>query len=327
MGITFSTEVRINSSSFDLTGQSPVMMIGSCFSDHIGGYLSKYKFNILKNPFGVLYNPSSIAQALKLVIENTEITRDELVFHNNIWHSFFFHSSFSDTDIDKTLEKTNRAIADAHQFLKTARFLFITFGTAWVYRHIAYGRVVSNCHKLPASEFKRYRLSVDEVTDEWELLISQVSDFNPDLRLIFTVSPIRHLKDGAHENQLSKAVLFLSIDKLLGLYKQFEYFPSYEIVHDELRDYRFYADDLVHITDKAVAYLFEKFKRTYLNAETIEYINDIESIVLAAQHRILNKNVDETKKFAKTMLKKINSLEKKYPFVNFQLEKNHFENL
>ena len=327
MGVKLLTEVKINRSTFDLTCQTPTMTIGSCFSDHIGGILSRYKFKILQNPFGVLYNPYSIAQAISLSLKKQKVTAEDLIFHNNLWHSFYFHSSFSNTDFEHVLENTNNAIRETRNFLQTANYLFVTFGTAWAYRHITSGIVVSNCHKISANEFERFRLTVDEITNAWELLIVELNRFNPNLKIIFTVSPIRHLKDGMHENQLSKSVLFLSIDKLMINHEQFGYFPSYEIVHDELRDYRFYADDMVHVSEKAIKYLFEKFKTAYFNNATIEYINDINTINQATEHRLLNDNVKETQKFAQTMLKKINMFEVKYPFINFRLEKNHFENL
>lgn len=327
MGIPLTTKIIVNRSAFDLTCQTPTMTIGSCFSDHVGGILSKYKFNILKNPFGVLYNPQSIAQAIKLAIKHQTIAPDDLIAHQNSWHSFYFHSTFSDNNSNKVIEKTNAAIDQTNRFLKSANYLFITFGTAWAYRHNSTGIIVSNCHKIPSTEFDRFRLTVDEIADEWNDLITELKKFNPNLKIIFTISPIRHLKDGAHENQLSKSVLFLAIDKLMHRNEQIDYFPSYEIVHDELRDYRFYANDMVHISDTAVMYLFEKFESAYFSPSTIEYLNDIKPIITAKEHRLLSNNLIEIKKFAQTMIKKIDAFEIKYPYVKLLLEKNHFENL
>lgn len=327
MTISLSTEVKISRSVFDLTNQTPIITVGSCFSDQVGGLLSKYKFNIFQNPFGVLYNPLSIAQALKLALYKQMLKEDNLIFHNSLWHSFYFHGSFSHSSAHHVLENTNRAINEVHNYLKTAEFLFVTFGTAWVYRYVNTNQVVSNCHKLPANEFQRFRLTVEEIIEEWEELCRELKQFNPHLKIIFTVSPVRHFKDGAHQNQLSKSILFIAIDKIIANNNHIDYFPSYEIVNDELRDYRFYADDMLHVAEKAIQIVFEKFKTCYFNTKTIEYLNDIQSIIRAVEHRVLNVNKDETKKFAKTTIKKIETLEQKYPFVNFMLEKIHFENL
>ena len=327
MGIPFTTEVKVKRSSFNFTGQTPVITLGSCFSDHIGGLLLKHKFFVRQNPFGVLYNPFSISKALRFVLENVEVGEEDLVFHNDLWHSFFFHGSFSSANIKEVLKNTNDAIRKTRSFLKKTDFLFVTFGTAWVYQYLKSGTIVANCHKIPAAEFRRFRLTVEDIFAEWETLIFLLKEFNPNLKIIFTVSPIRHLKDGAHENQLSKSVLFLAIDKLMEKYNHLEYFPSYEIVHDELRDYRFYTDDMLHISEKAIRYLFGKFRDAYFTDDAIEYFNDMDGIVKAVEHRILTANENEAKKFAANMLKRINMLQKKYPYVNFQLEKNHFENL
>ena len=329
MGVSFRTEVNIKPHNFDINYQTPCLIIGSCFSDHIGSILNRLKFPVLQNPFGILYNPSSIAQVLKLTLNNYKISKDDLIQHNNLWHSFLFHGSFSDIDIDRVIEKTNNAFIETNKYLQSASYLIITFGTAWVYKYKANQATVSNCHKIPSTNFNRHQLSVDEIKSEWNKLIKLLNIHNPNLKIIFTVSPIRHLKDGAHENQISKSTLFLSIDSIIKEtnFNNIFYFPSYEIVCDELRDYRFNADDMNHISEKAIQYIFEKFKKSFFTDETNEISEKVYEICLAYEHRILNKNNEELKKFSNSMINKINLIEKKYPFVKLLLEKKYFENL
>lgn len=330
MGISFRTAVTTTRLISGLNHQTPAMMVGSCFSDNIGNSLERLKFPVLLNPFGVLYNPISIAQALKIIINNQKMNQNELIMHDHLWHSFLFHGSFSSTSPHNVLQQTQNAIQTAHHYLKKTKFLFVTFGTAWVFKHKKTEQLVANCHKIPAGEFDRYRLSLGDINHEWEMLINLLMQFNPKLKIIFTVSPVRHLKDGAHGNQLSKSTLLLSIDQLIstGSYaNQLSYFPSYEIVNDELRDYRFYADDMVHPSNKAVQYIFEKFSDTYFNEATKQLNKEINAVVEASEHRILTSNSIEIEKFKTSMLKKIELLENKNPFLDFNKEKNHFKNL
>ena len=325
----FRTEIKPERSIFEIDDQTSMVMMGSCFSDHIGGILQQYKFPVLLNPFGVLYNPSSIAQAILLAINNVPLEEKDLVRYNNHWHSFSFHGSFSDLDASRVLERGTIAIQKAHRSLKNANILFVTFGTSWVYQWIETGLIVSNCHKIPTSKFKRFRLSVHEIVTQWAELINRLCIFNPQLQIIFTVSPVRHLKDGFHENQISKSTLLLAIDELINQFgnERTAYFPSYEIMNDDLRDYRFYSTDMLHISEKAVDYIFEKFSAVYFSEKTIQQINDIEALLLLKNHRILSNNSIEIEKFVNSALKKINELELKYPNIKFELERTHFKNL
>ena len=329
MGVSFRTKVNIKQSDFDINYQTPALMIGSCFSDNIGVQLNRLKFPVLLNPFGVLYNPSSISQALKVAIHNHEICKDDLIQHNNLWHSFLFHGSFSNENKDRVIELANKTINKTHDFLKNAKYLFVTFGTAWVYENKQNQSIVSNCHKIPASNFNRFRLNVSEISNDWTELIIQLKEFNPKLNIIFTISPVRHLKDGIHENQLSKSTLFLSLESIVNSINSnhLEYFPSYEIIHDELRDYRFYKDDMIHISEKAIEYIFERFKGCYFNNTTKSLTEKINAICLAFNHRILKDNKKEIQNFAATMIEKIELIEKEHPYVKLSLEKEYFENL
>lgn len=329
MDFPLRTEIEINCPKWEFDYQKPSIFIGSCFSDNIGGMLYKYKFPVLLNPFGVLYNPASIAQALQLIINNQEIKKEELIFHGNLWHSFSFHGSFSNSSPEKVLQKCNDAITSAHTWLKNARFLLITFGTAWIYRYQPSGMIVSNCHKIEAKQFERYRMQVDEIAVEWLNLLALLHSFNPTIKVLFTVSPVRHLKDSAHGNQLSKSTLLLAIDKIIHNYQsgQLSYFPAYELVNDELRDYRFYDSDMIHISETAINFIFEKFKEAFFSKQTSICFEQVKSVIQASEHRILTDNKQELKVFSNSMLTKIEKIKKAFPYINFQEEVEHFQTM
>ncbi|MDP4186326.1 MAG: GSCFA domain-containing protein, partial [Bacteroidota bacterium] len=211
----FRTEVQIPEYSWRLDHSHQIMMIGSCFSENIGQILIQNKFPVDLNPFGILFNPTSIAQSLELLIEKKVFTEEDLFYHAGIWNSFAHHSRFSSVDKDIALDTINRQVQTSSENLRNASSLIITFGTAWVYEYQKTGQIVSNCHKLPANEFKRYRLSIPEIMDQWINVLHRLWEINPELRILFTVSPIRHWKDGPNENQLSKSTLLLAVDHLV----------------------------------------------------------------------------------------------------------------
>lgn len=329
MNTLFRTEIQLPKLNVEIDYQSSAVFLGSCFSDNIGQLLLKNKLPVVLNPFGVLYNPASIAQAIQLALENTKLKASDLVEHNHQWHSFYFHGSFSGSNKKQLIQKANSVIASTRQELKNAKTLFITFGTAWVYEWIKTEQIVANCHKIPAKHFKRYRLNVHNIVELWSNILPQLLALNPELKIVFTVSPVRHLKDGMHENQLSKATLLLAIDELI---KQapgnvVNYFPSYEMVNDDLRDYRFYGKDMVHISESAIEYIFDQFKTSFFSPATMQIFSEINAIVLLKKHRILSNNKNEIEKFSKQALKKIKIAEEKYPYIKFELEKQHFKNL
>jgi hypothetical protein len=327
MNTSFRTTIKVNRSSFTIDYNTSTFLMGSCFSDSVGELLNYYKLPVLLNPFGVLYNPASIAQALNTIISNKTIQTDDLFQKDDLWHSFDFHGSFSDTNKNLVLKNTNSAIQNAHNYLIKSNCIIITLGTAWVYEYIKTNKIVANCHKFHANEFKRYKLTVNTIIESWNATIEKLKSFNPTIKIIFTISPVRHLKDGAHENQLSKASLLLAVDELIQQNKNCCYFPSYEIVQDELRDYRFYADDMIHISEKAVNYIFEKFKSVYISEKTKKTMNEVEVIAKGYSHRILSNNKTEIQKFAISMLNKIKIFEENNSNVKFELEKNYFKNL
>lgn len=265
---SLTTPVIVPQMPFKLDFSSGIVSLGSCFADEIGGRLQEADFHIEQNPFGALYNPASIAAAVRRLVDDRHVTADDLVFHEGLWHSWHHHGSFSHATPGATLTACNSRIHQAHEALKEADLLMVTFGTAWVFSLTTDHRplgidVVANCHKLPPQLFVRRRMSVDEIVALWAPLLDELHTYYPRLNVMFTVSPIRHMADGAHGNQLSKSTLLLAIDQLLatGCWPQATYFPSYEIVLDELRDYRFFDEKMTHPTSLAVDVVWERFQR------------------------------------------------------------------
>jgi len=252
------TTVDIKPSDWKIGYEDRILMVGSCFSDEIGEQMQQRYLNVTCNPFGTLYNPLSIAQAL------TMTETPELVEHEGLWHSMSHHGSFSRTTKEEAEQAVRGSIEMMQKAIKEASVVIVTFGTAWVYElkkgisGLGVSGLVGNCHKLPERCFTRRRLSVEEIVAAWKPILEQYAD----KKWLFTVSPIRHIKDGLHENQLSKATLLQAVEQL-G-----DYFPSYEILLDELRDYRFYADDLVHPSSLAVNYIWERFVDTFCTNQT-----------------------------------------------------------
>ncbi len=325
--IKFRTEVIVPEFKKKLGYHHQSMMIGSCFAENIGSYLQEYCFPMIVNPFGILYNPISIANSLRLLISGKKFTEQDLFFSDGLYNSFSHHSRFSGSDPVSTLARINTQTSGASGVLKKCHHLFITFGTSWVFEHKINGVVVSNCHKLPAATFDRYRLSMKQITETWIPLIDQMRNLNPDLHLIFTVSPIRHLKDGAHENQLSKSTLLLAIDELTSKFgaEIISYFPSYELVHDELRDYRFYAADMTHPSEVAVDFIREKFVAAILDEEAMAVSAELEKILSALKHKPLNNSDKRYVLFIEDQIEKTNQLQIKYPFIDLEKVKKKLD--
>lgn len=244
------TPVEIGRLPVSLDHATPLLSLGSCFADEIGSRLARDGFDILCNPFGTLYNPLSIAALLRLAMEDKEIGEENLVYHDGLWHSWMHHSRFSSHDRNACLARCNQAIHLTHERLLQHPFLLVTFGTAWIFRHN--GEVVANCHKLPPQKFCRERLTVDAIVETWQGMEAALHAVG--VERIYTVSPIRHLADTAHGNQLSKATLLLAVERLSGCY-----FPAYEILLDELRDYRFFGRDMCHPSELAGDIVYERF--------------------------------------------------------------------
>jgi hypothetical protein len=280
------TEVELPAYPFQLDHGTAMLMMGSCFAEEIGRFLERYLFPVCINPFGVTYNPLSLLHGLKALTGKEAYAEADLDQHNGLWFSFDHYTKFSHPDREKALEGINLKFLEAKDFLARTSVLMITWGTAWVYRHGSTQRVVNNCHKIPAKEFTRMRLSSRQVIEAYEPMLDSLISQSPDIRILFTVSPVRHWKDGAHGNQLSKAVLLLAVESLRQSFPDHcYYFPSYEIVMDELRDYRYYANDMVHTNELATRYIWEKFSQVLIHQQSLDIIHDLEPLLRMRAHR------------------------------------------
>lgn len=311
----FRSKINIPPSNISISHKEHLLAFGSCFSENIGRLLSENKFDINSNPFGILYNPKSISQALNRIIEGKAFSENEIICHNDLYHSLWHHGDFSSVDKLICINRINNSFASATNSIKRANILIITFGTAYVFHAKDLNMIVGNCHKLPASSFNRYRLDIHSIVEDWNILISRLREINPNLKIIFTVSPIRHLKDGAHDNQLSKSILLLAIDQLIRDNEETSYFPSYEIVLDELRDYRFYNEDMTHPTPFAIKYIWQRFSETFFDEDTSQIIKEWAKINNALNHRAINADSLEHKDFLKQTLLKLQVFNKKYPYI------------
>lgn len=293
----FRTIVDICGEVHHFRHSDSVMMMGSCFSDNMGERLRRVLMDVTVNPFGTLYNPSSIASALRRLMEGKAFDSCELFERDGLWHSFAHHSRFSGRDKSAVIDRINGSFWEAARRLRSADHLIVTFGTAYVYRLAETGEVVANCHKLPAAEFLRERLPVDAIVEEWNSLLSELRRLNPGLRVTLTVSPIRHLADGAHGNRLSKAALLMAADALVSEEEACRYFPSYEIVLDELRDYRFFAADMVHPSEVAVDYVAERFREACFSEEDRKRCGECERLYRRLLHRPMSDSPEAEERF------------------------------
>ncbi|HPN36925.1 MAG TPA: GSCFA domain-containing protein [Melioribacteraceae bacterium] len=311
----FRTEIDLQKYDFSITHNHIIFTIGSCFSDNIGDYLEKYKFNVCKNPFGVLYNPASILNTLKLAAENRKITKEDLISNQDEYHSFYHHSDFSSHNLETVLLNINNLNREIFKLLPKLDVVIITYGTSIVYEYKENLKVVSNCHKIPASKFNKFMLSLKDIDGYIKETIELLRSFNKNIKIVFTISPVRHWKDGAIDNNVSKSKLIVGINDNLG--ENIYYFPAYEIVMDDLRDYRFYKKDLYHPNELAVEYIWEKFKVAFFNEETLALNNQIEYILNALNHKPRNPNSPKHLQFIESINYKINELLLKHPYLNF----------
>ncbi|MCC8145542.1 MAG: GSCFA domain-containing protein [Bacteroidales bacterium] len=300
----FRTEIVIPPCEFNISHQDKIMMVGSCFVENISAKLFASGFHVNVNPSGIVYNPISVKMVLEDILQKKEYTREDLFFHEGIYHSFSHHSRFSGFDPERVVKTINEQIKSSFTFLLKARSLFITFGTANVYFLSDSKKPVANCHKLPSHTFYNRRLSTAEIIESWNRLIERLKDVNPEIEIVFTISPIRHWKDGAHENQVSKSTLFLAVEQLLQDNPNTHYFPSYELLMDDLRDYRFYAEDMLHPSMQAIEYIWNKFSETYFSADTQKLIKEWSGICQAFNHRPFNPELEEYKIFLKKVKKR-----------------------
>jgi hypothetical protein len=311
-----ATSVTIPKSDITVAHEQAVLLIGSCFAQNMGNKLQQNKFNVTLNPNGIIYNPSSIVNALKRIVKNESYAASELHQTNNKWISFNHHGSFSSFNKEECLAQINTSLNEAHQQLKQTKTLFVTFGSAWIYEYPKIG-IVANCHKIPNKEFNKRLLSVKEILGAFNELQENLKNIN----VVFTLSPVRHVKDGLHENNLSKATLHLAINNMVEQNDNYHYFPAYELVIDELRDYRFYKDDLVHPTDLAINYVWEKFGACYFNDESQQINIAINKIQSALTHKPFNPESEKHQQFIAKQVQLMDIISKQYPFLDFMHEK------
>lgn len=319
--MNFFTHIALPKSLVDISYLDLNMLIGSCFAENIGNKFIEHKFQVDLNPFGVLYNPESIALSIRRLMENNLFDGEELFFHEGLYHSFSHHSRFSDTSKEACLQNINKRIALSADNLKKTNRLFITFGTAYCYRLVETGQAVANCHKLPANQFIRERLSISQIVERWEELLDGLFAANKKLKLIFSVSPVRYWQDGVHENQLSKSILLLAIEELKVRFPdEIVYFPAYELMLDELRDYRFYAEDLFHLSDMAIQFIWERLVDACMNEQTKQLMQEVTQIQKALKHKQFNYSNESHKQFISQTLLKMEQLSAKMPYLCFENE-------
>jgi hypothetical protein len=321
------TIFNIDPSEKKITYNDPVMFIGSCFASSIGRQFEAGHLPVMINPSGTVYNPVSVCNTLDTINNGIVYNKRDLYNNRGVWVSFNHYTDFSSGDPVKVVEKINNGSKEALKFLEAARFLFITFGTARVYRWKKSGKIVSNCHKIPSAEFTHELLSVNDVVTLWNDQLERLQLLYPELKIIFTVSPVRHWKDGAHGNQVSKSVLFLAIEELLKHPSSPDYFPAYELVMDDLRDYRFYDNDMLHPSSSAVDYIWNAFTRCYFDNSTMEIWKEVTKITKAVSHRIQTDSGEGVRKFAEKILARIDSITTRIPTVNLNSERNYFLDL
>ncbi|MDR3134246.1 MAG: GSCFA domain-containing protein [Prevotellaceae bacterium] len=292
--------------------RTPALFIGSCFASHMGEAMRKRKFPVTINPFGAAYNPVSVVQALQRLRHGTLFEEKDLVCRNGLWTTFAHHSSFSHPDAAVFLQQANGALQKGREAFLRASFVVVSWGTPRAYRHKERNIVVANCHKFPAADFERISLSAEETAD----LFAEEMAAAPLRTWIFTVSPVRHWKDGAHENQLGKARLLLAVEKLQQRFPNARYFPAYEIMMDELRDYRFYAEDMLHPSAQAIDYIWQRFSEAALDGGAKEMMREVEKILAAQQHRPLHENTAAHREFITDLQQKIQDFSARYPFIS-----------
>lgn len=319
------TTIEVPPASFFISHADRIQVFGSCFAEHIGELLRKNKFEADCNPYGVLYNPLSIKRGLELLIHPPEraFYLPYLVQREGRWVSMLHHSDFSASSKETLLDSIVERNQFSSDFLFRSNRLIITFGTSYVYRSRLLDSVVANCHKFPAREFDRYRLSVNSIVDEWEDLLTSLFGLNGAIQIIFTVSPIRHWKDGAHDNQLSKSILLLAIDELCRKFPGCIYFPSYELMMDDLRDYRFYAEDMNHPSTIAIQYIWDKFSTAFFDKYTLKINEEWERIAKALNHRPFSTETSIYRKFLLDTIDKLNRFAIHYPQINVNSERDY----
>jgi hypothetical protein len=314
----FRTQIPIPKSNYPLDYNSKIVSLGSCFAENMGDKFQYFKFQNTINPFGIIFNPVSIEKIIDKAIHATLFTEKDIFFYNERWHCFDVHSDLSNSNKEELINNLNTIIKSTNQQISESSHFIITYGTSWVYRNIESDSIVANCHKVPQKQFKKELLSVEEIKESIANTLELIHSVNSNCNIIFTVSPVRHIKDGFVENQWSKANLISAIHSVLQVpISGAAYFPSYEIMMDELRDYRFYAEDMLHPNQIAIDYIWKRFKETTISETAYGTMDEVEGIQKSLSHKPFNPDSESHLKFESKVREKITKLENQYSFMKF----------
>lgn len=314
----FRTKIPVQQSPFPIDYNAKIVSLGSCFAVNMAQKLEYYKFHNSCNPFGIIFNPVSIEKLIERAVNKVFFTEKDIFFHNDLWHCFEVHSELSNSDKEVFLDLLNQLVEETNKQITQSTHFLITYGTSWIYRNIESNQIVANCHKLPQKHFTKEILSIETIQTAIQNTLSLIQSINPEAQFTFTVSPVRHIKDGFVENQRSKAHLISGIHSVLNSkLTTHNYFPSYEIIMDELRDYRFYAEDMLHPSALAVDYIWGKFKEANVSESVFGVMEEVENIQKSLAHKPFNPNSESHLKFEANLRKKITKLESQYPFMKF----------
>ncbi|PXY43221.1 GSCFA domain-containing protein [Flavobacterium hydrophilum] len=314
----FRTQIPISKSSTQIDYNSKLLSVGSCFAENMASKFDYFKFQNETNPFGIIFNPVSIEKLFRRVCEQDFYQEKDVFFHNERWHCFDVHSDLSNSDREELLETLNKTIAETHKWLKETTHIIITYGTSWIYRNAESDQIVANCHKVPQKQFTKELLSVNVIQESIQNTIELIRNLNPNIHFIFTVSPVRHIKDGFVENQLSKSHLFTALHKTINHQPPtVNYFPSYEIMMDELRDYRFYTEDMLHPNQIAIDYIWKLFSESYISEGSLSIMKEVDEIQKSLRHRSFNPESEQHIKFLEKLQQKMKSLNEKLPSIKF----------
>lgn len=323
----FRTELFLPESKWKLSHNDKILGIGSCFVDAIGDKLNLGKFQIFQNPFGTLFHPVAIENALARIHSNVTYTESEIFNRDELYFSWDHHTSFNKTSMKSTLDGINYQLEKANEFVQNTNVFILTFGTSWVYKIKQLDLIVANCHKVPGQHFEKVLLTDAQTKSSIRNCFNFILDINPKAKIITTISPVRHIKDGVVENNISKSKLISNLHDLVSQYENVEYFPAYELMMDDLRDYRFYKEDLIHPNEMAIEYIWDKFSEKYFTEETSIKIRVAEKIHSSLSHRPMNTSSIAYKTFLFNTLKKIEQTENGFPKGSFNAEKETLKNL
>jgi hypothetical protein len=313
----FRTKIPILQTNFKIDYNAKIVSLGSCFAVNMAEKFDYFKFENSCNPFGILFHPLAIEKLIDFAVSGKQFTEKDIFFHNERWHCFDAHSDLSNSNQSALIANLNGILKSTKIQLQAATHIIITYGTSWVYRNISTDKIVANCHKVPQAAFSKEILSVETIEKSIQNTLNLIQKINPNVNFIFTVSPVRHLKDGFAENQLSKAHLIAALHSSNFQLPTSSYFPSYEIMMDELRDYRFYAEDMIHPNKIAIDYIWERFSETCISEESHSIMKEVETIQKGLQHRPFNPNSESHQQFLSKLHDKMTKIQKHFPQIQF----------